>query len=139
MFRRVDVVHPYAKAVGWIATREGIEDDAQRGFGGQSRTARRVFDARPFDRCRIFGWVTYVRSTRPGGSRPVIEALLEKMVDADVDVVGLLVLPDDDAFIPRLMRYYATFGFVPFDDEPYGETAYPVMLLRATPCGSALR
>ena len=121
IFERLAIEQPNAVARGWVADRDGIYDDARRGFGGQSRTAERVFEARAFDRCRIFGWVTGVRSFTAGASRPAINALLAAMERAGACAIGLLVLPDDDAFVDRLTRHYARSDFELFDEEPYGE------------------
>ena len=61
------------------------------------------------------------------------------MVEAGADVVGLLVMPDDDAFIARLMRHYGRFGFRPLEDvaeEPNedAEKSYPIMVLPLGAC-----
>lgn len=140
IFETLVIEHRSAIAKGWIADREGIRHDSNRGFGGQSRTALKVFRDRLFHRCELFGWVTNVRSFSPGASGPVLSELLRQMEEASVDAVGLLVLPDDEAFIPRLITHYGRFGFVPLDDVATdavsGEihTGYPVMILPLTSC-----
>ena len=140
IFETLIVERPSANAKGWIADRDGIFQDSRRGFGGQSRTAAVVFDDAVFDRCALFGWVTSVRSFIPGGSQPVLSALLHQMQDAGVDVVGLLVLPDDEAFIPRLIQYYGRFGFVLLDDFAADAVSreihngYPIMVRPLGPC-----
>ena len=141
MFERLYVAHPHAHANAWLADRDGIFEDSRRGFGGQSRTALNVFDADHFNRCQTFGWITSVRSEVRGAARPVLEEMITKLDERGADVVGLMVLPDDDRFIERLTRYYGTFGFEVEGDEG-DEYGYPVMvstLGAQPPCVAAKR
>ena len=130
-FERMEVVHPAARVAGWLADRDGIHEDSRRGFGGQSRTALALFDEDAFARCRLFGWISSVRAKGGGASRAAIEELIEAMARRGADVVGLMVVPDDDAYVERLASYYERLGF-----RTVGSARgwYPVMVMPLAPC-----
>ena len=111
-----------------MANRDGVYFDARRGYGGQSRTAERLLDTRPFQDVMFIGWVTSLQSSRHGAGALALRRILERFDEAGVKMTGLIVLPDDDVFVPRLMNYYGRFGFEPVQlEEPYGGSAYPIM------------
>ena len=127
LFRRLEAEVPGARAQGWIADREGVFHEARRGFGGQARTVDRLINDPTFRNAERIGWITAVKSRGDGAGALVIRKLLEQLDDAGADVVGLIVLPDDDAYVPRLLSYYRRFEFEPIAD---GADDYPIMARR---------
>ena len=131
LFERISIERPGAYARGWIADREGIFHDSRRGYGGQARTVDRLFaEGLPalagVDR---LGWVTSLKASRRGTGSLALQSLIERFAAEHVDAIGLIALPDDDAFLERLINYYRRHGFEIIADYD----AYPVMLLRRPP------
>ena len=130
-FQRVEArsLDERAYARGWIANRDGVYDDARRGYGGQSRTAARLFDLLSFREVDRIGWVSSFQSDRRGSGASALQRLLYRFDEAAVEVTGLIVFPDDDIFVPRLVSYYGRFGFEPIDlEEQYGSSDYPILV-----------
>lgn len=132
-FVRIETFSPDDQAVarGWIADRHGVEFDAGRGYGGQSRTARRLLDQPSMRNVEHIAWVTSLQSKRRGSGAAALRKILDRFDEAGAEVTGLIVLPDDDAFVPRLVWYYRRFGFgfEPADPhESYAATDFPIML-----------
>ena len=126
LFERVSIDHPGAHARGFVADPEGVFQEARRGFGGQARTVDRLLQERAFAHVERVGWVTSLQATRRGAGAPALQSLLDRFSDADVDFVGLIAMPDDDSYLPRLIDYYRRFGFeVVAHANDYG---YPIMV-----------
>ena len=110
-FERVSVEIPGAHVKGWVADREGVFHEAHRGFGGQARVADRVLESRGFRNVERVAWIATVRSVRRGAGAAALWTMLERFDRAGVDIVGLIVVPDDEAYLERLIDYYGRFGF----------------------------
>lgn len=127
LFERVSVDRPGAYARGWIADPEGVSHEARRGFGGQARTADRILQERAFARVERIGWVANLKATRRGAGALALQSLLDRFFVAEANLVGLIELPDDDSYLPRLIDYYRRFGFeVVADHDDYPVMARPL-------------
>ena len=125
-FERVHIEVPGAHVKGWVADREGVFHEAYRGYGGQAYTAHRVLESRRFSNVERMAWITTVRSVQRGAGAAALHAMLEKFDRAGVEVVGLIVVPDDDAYLERLVDYYRRFGFEELPGGAFGPD--PVMV-----------
>ena len=132
VFERISIDRPGAYARGWVADREGVHHEARRGFGGQARTTTRLLQEPAFAHVERVGWVANLKATRRGTGALVLQTLLDRFFDADVDFVGPIALPDDDRYLPRLIDYYRRFGFEIVADAD----SYPVMVRPRPRCTS---
>ena len=135
LFKRIAIERPeacthgwIACAHGWIGDREGVYSESR--CGGQACTVSRLFsEGHPAlaDVERI-GWISHLKSRQRGAGGLALQSIIYRFIAEDVDAIGLIALPDDEAFLPRLINYYRRHGFEIIADYD----AYPVMLLRPT-------
>lgn len=101
LFERISIERPGAYARGWIADRDGIYEDSRRGYGGQARTVDRLLNEGlpALADVERLGWITTLKATRRGAGALALQTIIERFVNEDVDAIGLIALPDDDAFL----------------------------------------